>query len=74
MLQCPAQHPCRAVRRRAPGKSNAQRPAIAQSIEDPTLARSGETPEAWHWQPHHFQSRRDLWHAMLLEADTESVR
>jgi hypothetical protein len=62
-----------AVRRRVPGKSNAQRPAIAQSIEFPTMGRSGATPEAWHWQPHHFQSRRDLWHAMLLEADTESV-
>ena len=65
---------CAAVRRRVPGKTNAQRPAIAQSIEDPSMARSGATPEAWHWQPHHFQSRRDLWHAMLLEADTESVR
>ena len=63
------------MRRRVPGKSNAQRPAIAASLVEPTeVERSGATPEAWHWQPHHHQSRADLWQAMLLEADVESVR
>lgn len=48
-----------------------ERPALAQSIDVP-----GErtAPEAWHWQPHHLQGRKELWHAMLLEADRESVR
>ena len=51
--------------------SAAERPAVAESIEEPG-ARTG--PEAWHWQPHHLQGRKELWHAMLAEADRESVR
>ena len=63
------------MRRRVPGKTNAQRPAVAQSLAEPVEAgqRSGATPEAWHWQPHHHQSRAELWNAMLREADVESV-
>lgn len=56
---------------RARGRREGARPSLAESIDSP---RERTAPEAWHWQPHHLTGRKELWHAMLLEADKESVR